>query len=101
MMHNTAEPTTRHANTAWESYLRSFGDRLRALRKARHLRQIDMMAFNLNYKYYQRLEAGQSNPTLFTLYRVAAALKVSVHDLLQPESDIACPVHGQAEDESR
>lgn len=82
MMHKTTGQPTHHVDTAWESYLRSFGDRLRELRKARHLRQVDMMSFNLNYKYYQRLEAGQSNPTLFTLYRVAAALKVSVHDLL-------------------
>jgi hypothetical protein len=42
MIHKTAEPT-RHAGTAWESYLRSFGDRLRELRKARHLRQVDMV----------------------------------------------------------
>ena len=98
MIHKTAKPTTRHADTSWESYLRSFGDRLRELRKARRLRQVDMVTYNLNYKYYQRLEAGQINPTLLTLYKVAAAFKVSVYDLLQPAADAARPVHGQAEE---
>jgi transcriptional regulator with XRE-family HTH domain len=41
----------------------------------------------LNYKYYQRLELGQVNPTLLTLYKVAAALEVSVYEFFQPELD--------------
>jgi transcriptional regulator with XRE-family HTH domain len=46
-----------------------------------------MAAMGLNYKYYQRLELGQVNPTLLTLYKVAAALEVSVYELFWPESD--------------
>jgi transcriptional regulator with XRE-family HTH domain len=43
-----------------------------------------MEDFGLSYKYYQRLESGHVNPTLLTLYKVASALDVSVHDLFYP-----------------
>lgn len=33
---------------------------------------------------YSRLERGQANPSLGSMYRVAAALGVEVRDLLQP-----------------
>lgn len=80
-LHKTTGRMTDDGDAARERYLRSFGDRLRELRKARHLRQVDMVLFDLNYKYYQRLESGQVNPTLFTLYKIATALEVSVRDL--------------------
>jgi transcriptional regulator with XRE-family HTH domain len=64
--------------------LQNLGNRLRCLRKARKLRQLDMEDLGLSYKYYQRLEAGHVNPTLLTLHKVAAALNVSVHDLFYP-----------------
>jgi transcriptional regulator with XRE-family HTH domain len=67
--------------------LQHLGHRLRRLRKARNLRQLDMATLGLNYKYYQRLELGQVNPTLLTLYKVAAALEVSVYELFRPELD--------------
>lgn len=71
-----------------EAVLQNFGQRLRCLRKTRKLRQLDMANFGLNYKYYQRLETGQVNPTLLTLHKIAAALDVSVSDFFLPE---ACP----------
>jgi transcriptional regulator with XRE-family HTH domain len=70
-----------------ESVLYAFGRRLQRLRKARNLRQLDMGSFGLNYKYYQRLELGQVNPTLLTLYRVATALGVSVSDFFHPDPE--------------
>ena len=70
-----------------DSLLQHLGHHLRRLRKARNLRQLDMATLGLNYKYYQRLELGQVNPTLLTLYKVAAALEVSVYELFRPESD--------------
>jgi transcriptional regulator with XRE-family HTH domain len=70
-----------------ESMLYAFGRRLQRLRKARNLRQLDMGSFGFNYKYYQRLELGQVNPTLLTLYRVATALGVSVSDLFHPDPE--------------
>lgn len=70
-----------------EDVLRQFGNRLRRFRIAQKLRQIDMEDRGLSYKYYQRLEAGQANPTLLTLYRLAAAFNVPVYDLICPEQD--------------
>jgi transcriptional regulator with XRE-family HTH domain len=70
-----------------EGVLHDFGNRLRRLRKAQKLRQLDMEDRGLSYKYYQRLEAGQVNPTLLTLHRLASALNVTVYELFCPEPD--------------
>jgi transcriptional regulator with XRE-family HTH domain len=70
-----------------EHLLQDFGNRLRYLRKARKLRQLDMEDFGLSYKYYQRMESGQVNPTLLTLHKLALAFKVSVYDLFRTEQD--------------
>ena len=74
-----------------EAVLHDLGDRLRDLRRARQLRQLDMEGLGLSYKYYQRLEAGQVNPTLMTLQKLADAFEVSVYDLFRPE--VACDAH--------
>ena len=70
-----------------EHLLQALGNRLRHLRKARKLRQLDMGDFGLSYKYYQRLESGQVNPTLLTLHKLASAFEVSVYDLFRSEKD--------------
>ena len=67
------------------SLLQDFGSRLRQMRKMRRLRQLGMASFGLSYKYYQRIEAGQVNPTLITLHRLASAFNVSVYDFFRPE----------------
>lgn len=69
-----------------EVVLQELGDRLRDLRKSRKLRQLDMESLGLSYKYYQRLESGQVNPTLMTLQKLADAFEVSVYDLFRPET---------------
>ena len=74
-------------STTPEHLLQALGNRLRHLRKARKLRQLDMEDFGLNYKYYQRLESGQVNPTLLTLHKLASAFEVSVYDLFRSEQD--------------
>jgi transcriptional regulator with XRE-family HTH domain len=70
-----------------EHLFQALGNRLRHLRKARKLPQLDMEYFGLNYKYYQRLESGQVNPTLLTLHKLASAFEVSVYDLFRSEQD--------------
>ena len=74
-----------------EAVLQELGERLRDLRKARKLRQLDMEGFGLSYKYYQRLESGQVNPTLITLQRLADAFDVPVYDLFRPEAPCDAP----------
>ena len=70
-----------------ESLLRDFGSRLRQLRKTRRLRQLDMASFGLSYKYYQRIESGQVNPTLITLHRLASAFNVPMYDFFSPQME--------------
>src|SRR5687767_5135755 len=67
--------------------LQNLGSRLRQLRQGRRLRQSDMTSFGLNEKYYQRLESGQVNPTLLTLYKLARAFEVSLSDLFTPATE--------------
>ena len=69
-----------------EDILQALGNRLRRLRRSRNLRQLDMASLGLSYKYYQRLEAGQVNPTLATLQKLAAAFDVAIHDLFRADT---------------
>ena len=82
---------TRASSMTPEHLLQDFGDRLRHLRKARKLRQLDMEDFGLSYKYYQRLESGHVNPTLLTLHKLASAFEVPVYDLFRTEQDANPP----------
>ncbi len=61
----------------------SLGRRIRALRVARNLTQEAMEARGLNYKYYQRIEAGRCNLTFRTLLKIGSALEVEVEDLFR------------------
>ena len=57
------------------------GMRIKELRRARGLRQEDMEQFGLNYRYFQKIEAGKANITLSTVERIAAALSVKVEEI--------------------
>ena len=59
------------------------GNRLRTRRVALGLRQQDMEDRGINYKYYQRVEAGKVNLTLRSLEKLASALDVKVLGLFQ------------------
>lgn len=50
---------------------------------AQGLRQQDMEDRGLNYKYYQRIEAGKVNLTLKSMEKLAAALGIEISDLLR------------------
>jgi len=67
-----------------ESINISFGKRLRQLRKKNKLTQEELSeASGLDYKYIQRLEGKKpSSPTLNSLEKLAKALKVKIHNLL-------------------
>jgi transcriptional regulator with XRE-family HTH domain len=58
------------------SFCAAFGDRVRALRRARGLTQEDMMERGFVLRHYQRIEAGRSI-TLQTLWKLARAFGVS------------------------
>jgi transcriptional regulator with XRE-family HTH domain len=57
--------------------------RVQELRKAKDLTQEQMQDYGLNYRYYQRIEAGEKNLSLKTLNKLAKAFGVEPGDLLR------------------
>jgi transcriptional regulator with XRE-family HTH domain len=65
-------------------------DNVRALREARGLTQAQVArAAGVPRPTWANLESGQANPTLAVLLRVAAALQVSVEELISPPRAVA------------
>jgi transcriptional regulator with XRE-family HTH domain len=66
---------------AADHVLVEIGRRVRAARNAAKMsQQAAAIAAGSDYRWWQRLEQGQVNPTVRTLVKVAAALRVSVAD---------------------
>jgi len=63
--------------------LKVVGKRIRDLRVERGLTQEQMTRFGLDYKYYQRIEYGEKNLSLRTLYKIARAFDISISELLK------------------
>lgn len=66
-----------------EKFLKEFGKNLQKLREARGLstRQFAYEA-DISHSSVGRLEAGQANPTMTTLVKIAEALKVDLDTLV-------------------
>lgn len=63
--------------------LKIFGERLRALRREKKLRQKDMAEhLNITYQHYQRMEYGKINVPSLTLCALADYFEVSTDYLL-------------------
>ncbi len=70
------------------SVQREIGRRVRSARERAGLTQEDAAAAaRIDYKRWQRLEQGTVNPTIRTLIRVAAALEITVWELMRPRDD--------------
>lgn len=58
------------------------GERLRELRLAYHITQEELAErAGLSYKFIGEIERGQANPTIDTMWRLAKALRVEIHEL--------------------
>ena len=64
-----------------ERLLRLLGKRIRQLREERGMTQEGMKG--LEYRHYQRIEYGQTNPSVKTLNKIAKVFKVSISELFQ------------------
>ena len=62
--------------------MKSLGVNARTLREKQGYTQDKMTDFGFNYRYYQKIEAGEVNATLDTLVKLAKALKCKLSDLL-------------------
>ncbi|PZD78536.1 helix-turn-helix domain-containing protein [Mesonia sp. K7] len=68
--------------------LRIIGKRILELREEKNLTQLDLAAKiegDFDTTNVSRIESGRTNPTIFTLYRIAQALDVKLEDIMKIE----------------
>ena len=64
--------------------LKLVGKRIKEVRESKGISQLELvgkMEGNIDTTNISRIEAGRTNPTAYTLYRIAKALDVSITDL--------------------
>ena len=66
--------------TKYQRLLAKIAVNLKRVRKERGFSQKKMEQFGFDLRNYQRLEAGDHSPSLFTLHKLAASLKVDVSE---------------------
>lgn len=65
--------------------LELFGKRIKKLRLEKGLSQVDLvskMIGNIDTTNISRIEAGRTNPTLYSLYRLSEALEIPMNELV-------------------
>jgi len=70
--------------------LKKVGQKIQELRLSKEMKQVDLAAKiqgDIDTTNISRIESGRTNPTLYTLYRIAEALEVPLTDLIQLEED--------------
>ena len=68
--------------------LKIVGKRIKNLREAKGLSQVDLvgkMQGEIDPTNISRIESGRTNPTVYTLFRIAEALEVNPKELLDIE----------------
>ncbi|HRE78470.1 MAG TPA: helix-turn-helix transcriptional regulator [Flavobacterium sp.] len=69
--------------------LKSVGKRIQELRVSKGLTQVDLVGKidgDIDTTNISRIESGRTNPTIYTLYRIAVALETTINDLVQFEA---------------
>ena len=62
------------------------GQRIRTLRESKGITQQDLAAAcNFEKTNMSRIEAGRTNPTISTLYKISQALEVTISELVDIE----------------
>ena len=70
--------------------LKKIGKNVQGLRLNKHMKQVDLAAKiqgDIDTTNISRIESGRTNPTIYTLYRIAVALEVSLTDLIEVKED--------------
>ena len=61
----------------------AIGKRIKELRESKNIQQQDIAAAcNIEKSNFSRIEAGNTNPTIYTLNKIANRLSVSLSELL-------------------
>ncbi len=65
-------------------FLQALGNRIATIRKEKHITQIELSyRCDIEKPNMRRIEAGNTNPTILMLRKIAAGLAVSVDDILK------------------
>jgi transcriptional regulator with XRE-family HTH domain len=60
------------------------GKRIRFLRESQNLTQLDVAsACNIEQSNYARIETGNTNPSIYSLYQISIALNVKLEELVR------------------
>ncbi|MRI00867.1 helix-turn-helix domain-containing protein [Kriegella sp. EG-1] len=73
-----------------DNLLLSLGSHIQTIRESKGLSQVDLAARMLgkfDTTNISRIESGRTNPTIFTLYRIATALEVPLEKLMEVNTD--------------
>jgi len=66
--------------------LKTIGKRIQEIRKSKGYSQVDLVGKiegRIDTTNISRIESGRTNPTIFTLHRIAEALEISLSELTQ------------------
>lgn len=64
-------------------YLKKLGKRIKTIRKEKSIKQVDLAySCDIEKQSMSRIEAGNTNPSILLLRKIAELLEVSVNDLL-------------------
>ena len=69
--------------------LKLIGNRIKEVRESRGLSQVELvgkMQGEIDPTNISRIESGRTNPTVYTLFRIAEALEVKPKELLDVET---------------
>lgn len=67
-----------------EEFLKNLGARIKSIRKEKGIKQVDMgYALDLDKSNMNRIEAGNTNPSILLLLRISNNLETPLSDLLE------------------
>ena len=69
-----------------DQLLVKIGNHIRLLREMKKISQQDLAAFcNFEKANMRRIEAGRTNPTIYTLYKISQGLMISLSEIVDVE----------------
>ncbi len=64
-------------------YLKKLGERIKSIRKEKHIKQVDLgYTCDLDKSNMNRIEAGNTNPSILLLKKISKELGVNLNELL-------------------
>ncbi len=67
----------------YDKVLRRIADNIKKIRKSKGLSQRQMEDHGFDLRNYQRLEAGNHSPSLYTLHKLSVAFRMDISEFLK------------------